>query len=320
MFRRTEEAARVGARMLFAGAVVGGIVLLLHGTAYPSDSGAGDAEDRMAQLLLDRDPLTSSERAEQAEQLLRMERRHRLGRTASAAAELLWRGVSSASPSSLFGSARRLWGELRPSTAVTPGEEAALSLLEPDVKAGLADPHALELYERLRSRRQPRGAFLFAWVDSVEGLAEGTVNRAFGWLGPSGLQPGGLGQATGASAGALPLSEEERWAAHVIHPWEVRMAASLLSGGYERVLELGPPHPDADLGRATALLLSGRREDSLDLLRELRESDGVAGLMAARWLADPDVVQTRGLEMSADGLRSWRDSLTALNLAVSLPT
>jgi hypothetical protein len=346
MFRRAEEAARVGTRMVFAGALVGGIVLLLHGTAYPFDGGDAEDGDRVAQMLLARDPLTSSERAEQAEELLREERRQRLERRMTAVADLLWRGVSSASPSSLGRSARRLWQELRPSTAVSPGQEAALSLLEPDVRAGMADPRALELYERLRTPRQPRGAFLFAWVDGLEGLAEGTLSRAFGWMDRSGAEPAWRAQLTEPPAGAASLSEEERWAAQAIHPWEVRMAASLLSGGYERALDLGPPHPDADLGRATALLLLGRREDSLAVLRDLRGSDGVAGLTAARWLADPDVdpgavllreqrsyrlrralgwiggepLQARGLELSGDGLRSWRDTFSALNLAVSMPT
>ena len=160
MHRREEELVRVGVRLVLIAAVVGLLVLLLHGTAYPAE----DLDEyEAAQMLLVRDPLTSTERVEQAEQMLRSDRRNRIAITASAFAETVSRGLSLASPTAIYKTARKFYGEVRRWRSPSASEPRVLDLLEPDVHAGAADERMLALYQRLHRKEEPSKGFGASW-------------------------------------------------------------------------------------------------------------------------------------------------------------
>ncbi len=127
---------------------------------------------------------------------------------------------------------------------------------------------------------------------------------------------------------------------------EAPLAAALLAGAYERALALDSETPDADLAQSAALLLSGRREEGLSLLRELADRPDREGRAARGWLEDPtvdpegallreqrsyrlrralgwlggDELEEHGLELSREAVRGWRRSLAPFNLLVGFPT
>jgi hypothetical protein len=353
MLHRQEELVRVGVRIVLIAAVVGLLVLLMHGTAYPADE---RELARAAELLSVREPLTSAERLQEAEATLARERRSRLAGLTTAFARLTW--SAALAPGDLLDGARDCWRQVRRWGSGPAGGSAALDLLEPDVRAGLADGRARSLYEDLRREESPAAP------------AEiGLQLRSAG----SALRTGRLRTATRALVAAseqlldlrdpLRARDDEEWNGGVgpllpdvaagplpesdVLPWESSLAAAVLAGRYEHAAELGPPLPEADLARAAALYLSGERGESLASLEELSDEDpsSSSARTARLWLDDPridpaapllreqrsyrlrralgwfggDPLEERGLELSGDGVRSWSRALAPLNLLVSFP-
>ena len=78
------------------------------------------------------------------------------------------------------------------------------------------------------------------------------------------------------------------------------MSAALLLGDYERAASLGPESPTAELGRATALFLSGEHRSAFERLDALGEREGSAAAQAARLVEDPLLWPEQRFE------REWR--------------
>ena len=88
MSSERDEVIRVGVRLVVVGVAAGLLVLALSGTALSQELlGSGGP---VAGMLASYEPLPPAARIEEAEQLLRDERRERVARASSAALDLVW--------------------------------------------------------------------------------------------------------------------------------------------------------------------------------------------------------------------------------------
>jgi hypothetical protein len=349
MLHRRDEAARVGVRAVLAAGLTGWLVLLLSATARPAEPAAPeDPAAEAARLLQNREPLSTAERAEQAEALLREARRERVAHTSKALADLSDLATGSVSPRRAWRGARGLAREVQRWLEPSAADANALRVLEPVAESSLDRPDLLEAYTRLResSLEEQFEELVDIALDALEERDFASARRAAERA--RRLRPGSIEVAElladvdqaeiappRADGGLLAPGEEE-----------APLAAALLAGAYDRALALDAATPDAEFAHSAALLLSGRREEGLSLLRELADEDDRAGRAARGWLEDPvidpegallreqrsyrvrralgwiggDPLEEHGLEWTAAGLRGWQRSLRPFNLLFGLPT
>ncbi len=347
MSSERDEVIRVGVRLVVVGVAAGLLVLALSGTALSQELlGSGGP---VAGMLASYEPLPPAARIEEAEQLLRDERRERVARASSAALDLVWSAATSGSPRRLLSSGKRLASEVADWNDRSIAEDRALTLIEGDVVMGTAGERGRELYEQLRSREDDER--VSRWLREAEAaLAEGrfgSVRRRLDWaavLRPEEeeLEPLRLALSEVLDVPdwrAEPLSLER------IEDWEVDLTAALLTDQYGKVLAFESERADADLAQAAALHLAGELDAAVTLLERLEKRGGRPADLARTWLADgrfnPEArlvsserrfrmrralgvlgggrLEHHGLSLSRDGYKAWQDALSPLNLAVSLP-
>jgi hypothetical protein len=363
MRHRRDEAVRVGAGAMLAAGVAGWLVLLLSAPAHPAELAlAEDPTAEVARLISNRKPVSAEERADQAEALLREARRERVAHTARALADLSELALGGFSPRRVWRGARGIAREVQRWIEPSATDAAALRLLEPVAESSfdrsdalepaaetaLDRPDLLEAYVRLResSLEEQFEELLEIALEALEDRDFASARRAAERarrLRPASVEVAELlADVEVAEVEALPaevglLAPEEG---------EAPLAAALLAGAYDRALALESATPDADLGHCAALLLSGRREEGLSLLRDLADDDDRAGRAARDWLDDPvvdpegallreqrsyrvrrtlgwlggDELEEHGLEWTSEGLRGWRRSLRPFNIVFGLPT
>jgi hypothetical protein len=348
MFRRQDEFVRVGVRLVVVMAIVGFLVLLLYGRAYPAEFRA----DELTRLLLNRDPVTPAERVDAARALLRRDRQRGVARVVSAGLDTAWRAATDPSPRGMLRSGKRLYRGVRELLARSPAESRALALLEPEVEAGVDDPGLLALYEELRARE--REDQLDRWCAEAERALERgdapRVRRRIGRirrLAPEDPRIPELDarlaeRTTRAGGEALPVSRTRL----ELRDEDAPLAAALLAEGYERLVALEPRTSEQALARAAAMQLSGDLESASSELARLAERPERIGGTASRWLhgrvLEPEQtlrlavrsyrlrrtlgwlggaeLEEHGLDLSRSGFRAWRESMAPLNVAVSAPT
>lgn len=333
-------------RVLGAAAVVG---LLTLQPAAAADSGEDTASGAI-DLLLDRHPLGADERLAEAERLLHRERTRRAAGLLDAVGDTAWRGLSGGSLGSLLKGVRDVAHQASGILGRSEAESSALALLEPAVASGESDPRMVELYRRLRARERREQSD--AALDEVERALEvGELRRAERRLArarelrPDDRRVASLGVqiAERRAVRFADRSAGERFAP--LGPSDARVAAALLAGEYERAAALAETALDPELVRGAALLLGGHREAGVESLRAAAEGNGRVADVAERWLANPDIdpasalrlerrryrvrralgflggnaLEMHGLDLSGQGVRSWGESLTPMNLALSVP-
>ncbi len=130
MLSKQEEVIRVGVWVVVVAAVVGLIVLLLAGSARSQE--LSQPED-LAHWLVSDTPPSAAERLEEAESLLREDRRRRMTSLHIGVVETVWQLFSQASPKRLLKSGQRIlravrqWGERQPSYGCPPSSCARLA-------------------------------------------------------------------------------------------------------------------------------------------------------------------------------------------------
>ncbi len=348
MRRRNDDIRRVSAGVALAAGLAGWLVLALAGAARPDELGAEPdaATEEAARLLSNREPLGAADRVAAARALLSEERRTRIWENVSAAGDLAQSAVGGLSPRRALKGARHLFRQARGWFERSPAEDAALALLDAEVAAGSDDPELLREWEELRARDSER-RFEDALRDAKRALRRGdTVRARHAAEGARRLEPTSIEIA--ALLGEIELAEiaPPRRARLIEPPAEdVQLAGALLAERYERALELENGADDSGLARSAALLLSGRRDEGLEQLRSVADSDDGAARVAQGWLDDPSIdpegaflreqrsfrvrralgwlggddLERHGLETSTRALRSWGRSLTPFNLALSFP-
>ncbi len=327
------------------------LLLALVPTAGGRAAEVGEAATSEAiALLLQRDLPTAEERLAEAERLLDRERTRRLAGLLDALGSTAWRGVSGASPRSLLKSVRRLADQARGVLGRSQAESSALALLEPVVASGESDQRILELYGRLREGER-LAHFTRALEEAERALEVGELRRAgrrlarAAELGPDDPQLAALAARLAECRGEDPAEREDGESLRPPGSGETEVAAALLVEQYERAAALAETVPETELVRGAALLLAGQRQAGLEALRSVREGQGRVAELAARWLADPDLdpetamlrerrryrtrrvlgfiggdaLEAHGLDLSRQGVRSWGESLTPMNLALSVP-
>ncbi len=335
------DLGRTAVRVALIAAGVGLLVLLLAPLARSQDVDAGA---RAAELMLDREPVTTEERVDEARELLERERERRMLRVGEQALELGLSASLRASPRRLLGKARRLAREVRSLDDRGLAEEEALRLLEPEeasLRGGDADGR--ELYVRLqdRERRERVSALARRVREQIDrGRLRGARRslRRIADLDPAAPELAGLRERVARAAAREPAPLH-------VDPAEMDVAAALLAGHFEAA-EHRPAHgPDARLAVALARDATSARAEALADLEALAAGEGRAAESAGRWLADPrvhpeaaldrawsqarlegwlghiggDDLARDGSELSRDAVRAWKASAEPLNLAVSVP-
>jgi hypothetical protein len=257
-----------------------------------------------------------------------------------------------ASPRRLYGSVRRLGRELWSWRDRSPGEDAALALIEPDVERGDVGGDGVALYESLRERERE------ALLRDLDKRAKTAIDAGDSWragrhvsrLEALGGDPDRIARlreriaALGPAQAARPARAE--LSIRTPQDDEVALSAALLAGHDARVIELGGDAPEQRLARAAALHSSGQRAAAFAELSELAAGEDAVAETARAWLADPefhpeaeldrlwDQVQIeralgrvggeelarKGRDVSRSSYRSWEDSVEPLNLALGMPT
>jgi len=341
-----DRVMRVGIWVIVVAAVAGLLALVFSAKAW------ADQPDRMMRvdsLLLDRTPISSHERFDAARELLRAEDRERRWALWEASLRTGWQFWGQGSPGQLLRSAGRLADELWSWQERSVGEDVALDLLETGIASGGADARLLELYTGLREREiEERAAQrLRAAEEALEaghlGLARARLERSLA-LAPDSKRAQELLSrllreeklATAPEADPRPVEAES---------WEGPLATSLLSGDYERTLALGGGEPEALLAHSVAHYLSGEPAPAYLGLSSLADRDDSVGQTARVWIERPEFTARRrfaaerrryrvrttlgwlggaplakdGLKASTSGYEAWRESITPLNLVLSLP-
>lgn len=342
-----DEVIRVGIRLVVVGVAAGLLVLALSGTALSQELlGSGGPATGM---LVSYEPLLPAARIEEAEQLLRDERRERVARAGGAVVDLVWSVATSGSPRRLLSSGKRLAREVADWNDRSTAEDRALTLIEGDVVAGTVGERGRELYERLRSREDDER--VSRWLREAEAtLAEGrfgSVRRRLDWTAVLRPEEPALEPLRLALSEALDARDwrEEPLSLERIEDWEADLTAALLTDQYDKVLAFESERADVDLAQAAALYLAGEPDAAIIRLERLEERGGRPANLARIWLADgrfnPEALLVRserrfrvrralgvlgggrlekhGLSLSRDGYKAWQDALSPLNLAVSLP-
>lgn len=346
---RHDEVRRVSAGVALAAGLAGWLALALAGAAHPAelepapvDAAAAEA----ARLFSNREPLAAADRVAEARALLAEERRRRIWDNVRTAGDLAQSAVGGLSPRRALKGARRAYRQTRGWFERSPAEQAALALLDPAVATGDDDPELVRTWDALHAP-DAEARFEEALADAEDALEGGHLVAARHALERARrLEPTSIRVAALlAELGLAEIAPPRRAGLAEPHADDVQMAGALLSARYEHALALEGARPDAGLARSAALLLSGRRDEGLEALRALADSEGGAAFVARDWLGDPsidpegaflreqrsfrvrralgwlggDALEQHGLETSAKGLQSWGRSLTPFNLALSLP-
>ncbi len=288
MLNKQEEVIRVGVCVVVVAAVVGLMVLLLARSAHSQE--LSQPEDLARWLVLDTPP-SAAERLEEAESLLRKDRRRRMASLHVAVVEAAWQVFSQASPRRLLKSGRNMLSQLRGWGHRSAAEERALDLIEAEVRAGSEHPGLLELYTRLRER-EDRERVKRCLEEGERALASGDLRlarrrleRARAILPDSERIQSAL-QALATALDAAPATQTKA-RMQELEAWEASLGAALLLERYGSALHLGAPRPDAELAQAVAQYLSGESGPALETMQRLSELRGPTGELARRWLRDP---------------------------------
>ncbi len=283
-----DEVIRVGIRLVVVGVAAGLLVLALSGTALSQELlGSGGPATGM---LVSYEPLLPAARIEEAEQLLRDERRERVARAGGAVVDLVWSVATSGSPRRLLSSGKRLAREVADWNDRSTAEDRALTLIEGDVVAGTVGERGRELYERLRSREDDER--VSRWLREAEAtLAEGrfgSVRRRLDWTAVLRPEEPALEPLRLALSEALDARDwrEEPLSLERIEDWEADLTAALLTDQYDKVLAFESERADVDLAQAAALYLAGEPDAAVIRLERLEERGGRPANLARIWLAD----------------------------------
>jgi len=347
-----DRALRAGVRIAVVAAGVGLLVLLLARAARSEEAPVPSA-DPNARELLDPGTRTSAERTEAAHRILEEDRRARRGRAAYELLHVGLRASIQASPRRLLGSLRRLGKELWSWRHRSPAEDAALTLLEPDVERGEAGAEGVALYETLRERERK------LVVRDLERRADAALDAGDAWragryvsrLESLGADPERLEELRERLARTEEPSSDAQVASTelpIAEPGadEVALAAALLVERDAHALALSRGDRASDrLARAAALHGSGQRGAALAELTRLAAGRGPEAESARLWLANPQIHPEAELDrlwdqvrveralgrvggdrLAQDGGRvsrsaysAWRDSVAPLNLALDAP-
>lgn len=343
MFAEQERVVRVGLWLVVVAAITGLVVLLLQGRVAAAELEVSAAElQSAAESLLDVAPLTPEERLLAAERVLDADLASKRRRLLGSSLELGWSIWAQTSPrravKGTWNVVRAVWNWRARSSA----EDRALDLLE----GGIASDAAIAArYAELREREVAARA--------SELLASAELAREQGHLALARVRVRHSLDLVAGSDRATALLEEltrsrstDSWAsAPGVAAWEPALATALLAGDYERVLESAPSGAGGWLARAAASTLSGDHARARQSLSALGEREDALGRTAREWSQRPELaaesrftaslrdyrvrrtlgwiggekLASDGLEPTARGYRAWRDSLTPLNLAISLP-
>jgi hypothetical protein len=342
--REQDAAVRVAVRIVVVAAVVGWLALILQGRAFASEP------EELATQLTEVQIQSEAERAERAQEALRRERNERLVRLHENLVETGWRAWTGASPRRLLSGARdvarEVWGWRERSTA----EDVALDWLEVSRSEGLTDPEARALYGKLhaRERVEKLDEMLeeadWALSNGYRSLARVSIERALE-LDPTSERARELSERLLELAPAGAPASALLFGAGPTEAWEIDVAAALLTEDYARVLDSAPESPSGSYARAVAEFLSGKPDEAIASLEPLRERDDAVGRLANEWASHEDLnivaafahekrsyrlrqalgwlggdqLSQRGVELSPRGYRAWRQSMTPLNVAVSMP-
>jgi hypothetical protein len=342
--REQDAAVRVAVRIVVVAAVVGWLVLFLQGQVL-----AGEPEQELATLLTDVNVQSEGERVELAREALREERNERIVRVHENLVETGWRAWTGTSPRRLLSGARdvakEMWGWRKRSHA----EDKALDWLEVGGVEDLSDPDARALYGKLSARERAKKLEEsledadWALSKGLTSLARVSIERSLE-IDPTSERARELSERLMTSSSS-PLRSGELFAAGPMEAWEVDVAAALLTEDYASVLDRAPSTPSGAYARAVAEFLSGKPDEAVTSLEPLRERDDAVGRLANEWAAHEelnieaafthekrayrvrqmlgflggDQLSERGVELSPRGYRAWRESVTPLNVAVSMP-
>jgi len=358
VFPERDDVARVGIWVVVTGALVG-LAFLFVQRAHADEIAGSDAAIR---VLTERAPLTADERVEHAEAWLEADETEKRWRLHNRVLQAGWSTWLNPSPRSVLRNVRGLLREVRDWGDRSGAEDHALDLLEVDASGGLGRADQRALYDSLllREERDERSYRLDRAREAVQAghfmLARVRLDRAFErWpdlAGGSELRQELALATTASHATTDPTASEPETPQAESRPdpavaaaWEVHMSAALLLADYDRAASLGPEQPAAELGRATALLLSGQRDTAFARLEELGEDAGRVGQRADQLTRDaalwPELsferewrsfqvrralgwiggseLSARGLSLSHKGYSAWEGSASPLNLALSLP-
>ncbi len=288
MLNKQEEVIRVGVWVVVVAAAVGLMVLLLARSARSQE--LSQPEDLARWLVSDTRP-SAAERLEEAESLLRKDRRRRMASLRVAVVEAAWQVFSQASPRRLLMSGRNLLSQLRDRGRRSPAEERALDLIEAEVRAGSEDPGLLELYTRLRER-EDRERVKRCLEEGERALAGGDLRLARRRLEraraihPDSERIQSALQALDTALDAAPATQANP-RTEELEAWEASLGAALLLERYDWALDLGTPRPDAELAQAVAQYLSGESGPARETMQRLSKLRGPTGELARRWLRDP---------------------------------
>jgi hypothetical protein len=307
MLRSFDDVVRVSTRVATVVAIVGFLVLMLNGRAYPAEQGAvqnptiDDSVDRtldprteVERILLQRQTVTERERLNEAREVLGRDRRSRVAGMSLAVLDTSWRVAMGGSPRSMWKGARRLYKQGKRWVGHTAAERRALDLIEPAVASGSLDPEILELYTRLREEEE--AGLAKHKLDSAErALSEGNLGRArrrlalVRELDPDAKRLHVLEEllAEKEELERIPRPEERLLVASRPTLDELRLNVALLVGRYERVREAEAQESDERLRRAVALHLSGEIELALAELEALAEGTGTVADIAQHWIDQP---------------------------------
>jgi len=341
-----DRVMRVGVWVVIVAAVAGLLALVFSATAR------ADQPVRVTQVdavLLDRTPISPLERFDSARELLRAEDRERRWSLWSATVKTGWQLWSQISPRQLLRSAGSVAEELWRWPDRGFGEDTALDLLETSIAEEGVDEPSLELYTWLREReieeRAKRG--FSATQSALEaghlGLARLRLERSLELAPQSERAEDLLSRLIREErAASMPESDPETIE---VQSWELPLATSLLTGDYGHTLTLGAERPDAQLAHSVAHYLGGEHVQAYGRLSSLADREDALGRAARTWIERPEFTARRrfsaeqrryrvrttlgwlggaqlakdGLKASTRGYRAWRESITPLNLALSLP-
>ncbi|MEE8557482.1 MAG: hypothetical protein V3T14_06305 [Myxococcota bacterium] len=352
MFRRHDEAIRVGVRLLIAAALAGLLVLLLQGRAHSAEL----PTDGPVEMLLDSSGLGEGSPLEEASAILKRERRGRFEAAFREVLDLAWKAGSRRSVRGLLSGGKDLLRVMRKLRARSPGERRALALLDAEVRAGTEDEQLRSIHSKLLQRE--REAVERGRLSQVrKAIRDGALVRARARLGSlrRRVEDGpGMGKLE-AELSELEAREAEAResllrVADLASASSAPVLAALLLGDVERVCSTDPRETDlVDSERsllcAAGLYRAGDPEAARLQLEPVAGDDGASARTARRWLQDSNLypdelfkqarhryrirtvlgwlggrqLEARGLDLSSSGVRAWRAVASPLNLALGLP-
>lgn len=294
---------RVSVFALVVVALTGLLVLFIQGEAVGAEP---VSPDELAEVFATRTPLSEEECLEAAETVLVEDRHRRVRRLTGVVVESGWKLWNTSSPRRAVSQAGRLVREMRDFGDRDAAQQSAIQLLEPVVESGTRDPSVEALYQELLANELE--ARMEARLDAAEGALE-RGDLIFARV----LIERSLEQDPDSPRGNLLQTElkqlvfERQFRADAvpseIENWEAALAGAMLTGEYDRVLELPVETPDAELARAAARYLYGDQGTALSDFDDLSENKGPAGTVARDFLARPELNPELALELASDNYR-----------------